>query len=318
MRVRTLGKTGLLVSEMALGTWGLSGDGYGAVDDTEKERVVHRALDMGFTLIDTADAYGGGRMEELIGRALRDRDKDDVVVVTKGGIDRSAPLARKRFEPAYLRDGVHRSLERLQRDRIDVYLLHNPSAAVLAGEAPDAVVALQQLKKEGKIAYWGVSVGDVTVGRAALNHGAEVIELAYNVLNSVDLHRLAGEVIVAGAGVLARSTLAYGLLGGSWSKDREFLPGDHRADRWTQLEFHKRIEQVSALAFLLNRDVRTFAAAAVRFVLSNTLVSSAVLGPRSVLQLEDMVREVGMGPVYIRDADLARLPRALEAVGIES
>ncbi|MGA3121537.1 MAG: aldo/keto reductase [Polyangiaceae bacterium] len=317
MRVRTLGRTGLRVSEMALGTWGLSGDGYGPVDEAEQERVIRRALEMGFTLIETADAYGNGRMEELMGRALRDPELDDVVVVTKGGVDRATSPPRKRFETDYLRNCVHGSLKRLQRERIDVFLLHNPSPAVLSGAPPAAVTALVQLKKEGKIAHWGVSVGDVAIGRAAMKHGAEVIEIAYNLLNASDLHRLAGEVMVSGAGVLARSTLAYGLLAGSWEKDRKFSPGDHRADRWTRVEFGQRIDQASAVEFLLNRNIRTMASAAVRYVLANSIVSSAVLGPRSVNQLEDIVREVGMGPVYIRDADLARLPRLLEAVGVE-
>jgi aryl-alcohol dehydrogenase-like predicted oxidoreductase len=314
MRLRNLGKTGLQASEMGLGTWGLSGDAYGPVDAAEQERVIARALDMGVTLVDTADAYGAGRMERMLGQATRGYER--VIVVSKGGTDRSTAPARKRFDGPYLRESVERSLRRLGRDRIDVYLLHGPPLAVLA--AGDAVAALVDMKQAGKIGHWGISTGDVSTGRAALRAGAEVIELAYNLLQPADLHRLAGEIIVAGAGVLARSTLAYGMLAGTWSKDREFEAGDHRAHRWTKLEFERRIEQLAALRFLLNRDVPTLAAAAVRFVLSNSIVSSAVLGPRSVTQLEGIVRDVGMGPVYLRDAELARLPRALETVGIES
>lgn len=299
---------------MALGTWGLSGDAYGPVDDAEQGRVISRALELGFTLFDTADVYGAGRMERLLGRATIGRD--DVVMVTKGGTDRSTAPARKRFDAAYLRTSVERSLRRLGRDRVDLYLLHGPGLPAL--ENSDAVATLLDLKAEGKIAHWGVSAGDVTVGRAALRAGAEVIELAYNLLHSSDLHRLSGEVIVSGAGVLARSTLAYGLLAGTWSKNQEFGPGDHRAERWTKDEFETRIDQLAAIQFLLSRDVRTLASAAVRFVLSNAMVASAVLGPRSVAQLEDLIREVGAGPWYLRDAELARLPRALEAVGVES
>jgi aryl-alcohol dehydrogenase-like predicted oxidoreductase len=269
---------------------------------------------MGFTLVETADAYGAGRMEQLIGRATAGHD--DVVIVSKGGTDRTTAPARKRFDAEYLRESVDRSLRRLARDRVDIYLLHGPALDVIArGEAAATLVALKQA---GKIGHWGISTGDVAIGRAALRAGAEVIELAYNLLHPADLHRLAGEITVAGAGVLARSTLAYGLLAGTWSKDRAFEAGDHRANRWTKPELERRIEQLSALHFLLGRDVPTLAAAAVRFVLSNSIVSSAVLGPRSVAQIEEVVRDVGMGPVYLRDAELARLPRALEAVGIES
>jgi aryl-alcohol dehydrogenase-like predicted oxidoreductase len=304
------------VSELGLGTWGLSGDAYGPVAPDEQERVLQRALEMGVTLVDTADAYGAGRMEQLIGRLTQ--GNDDVVVVSKGGTDRSTAPARKRFDGEYLRDSVERSLRRLGRDRIDVYLLHGPPAAAVASADGDAITAMLSLQAAGKIAHWGISTSDVATGRAALRAGAEVIELPYNLVNPSDLHRLAGEIIVAGAGVLARSTLAYGLLAGGWSRDREFAAGDHRAQRWTKPELERRVDQLAALRFLVNRDVSTLAAAAVRFVLSNSIVSSAVLGPRSVEQIEDLVRGVGMGPVYLRDAELARLPRALEAVGIES
>jgi aryl-alcohol dehydrogenase-like predicted oxidoreductase len=299
---------------MALGTWGLSGDAYGPVTEREQERVLKRALEMGVSLVETADAYGAGRMERLVGRALA--GTKEVAVVTKGGVDRTTSPPRKRFDAAYLRESVERSLRRLSRDRIDVYLLHTPTeSTVLESEAIDCLLAL---KGEGKIEHWGVSTTDVTVGRTALRRGAEVIELAYNLVHSADLHRLAGEIIVSGAGVLARSTLAYGLLAGAWSKEHEFGPGDHRAERWTKPDFSRRIEQLAALRFLVQGDVQTMRAAAVRFVLANTIVSAAILGPRSVEQLEDIIREVGMGPVYLRDAELARIPRARDSVGIEA
>jgi aryl-alcohol dehydrogenase-like predicted oxidoreductase len=173
------------------------------------------------------------------------------------------------------------------------------------------------LKAEGKIAHWGVSVGDLEVGREAIRAGAEVIEIAYSLVNGADLHRLGGEIIVSGVGVLARSTLAYGLLSGSWAADREFATGDHRADRWTRAELARRVEQVASMRFLVHGDVATMRAAAVRYVLANRIISTAVLGPRSVQQLEELVREVGMGPIYMRDEDLMRVPRALENVGID-
>jgi aryl-alcohol dehydrogenase-like predicted oxidoreductase len=298
---------------MALGTWGLSGDGYGPVDESEQERVLERALEMGFSLVDTADAYGGGRMERLVGRAIADRT--DVVIVTKGGTDRTTSPARKRFDGPFLRESLERSLRRLGRDQVDVYLLHNPSSDALRGGY--AIDTLLALKAEGKIAHWGVSAGDADVGREALRCQAEVIELAYSLVNGSDLHRLAGDIIVSGAGVLARSTLAYGLLAGSWSSDKVFGAGDHRADRWTRIELERRVQQAASMRFLVHGDVRTPRAAAVRYVLANRIVSTAVLGPRSVTQLEDIVREVGMGPVYLRDEDLMRIPRTLENMGIE-
>jgi aryl-alcohol dehydrogenase-like predicted oxidoreductase len=301
------------VTELALGTWGLSGDGYGAVDEKVKVKVIERALEMGCSLVDTADAYGGGRMEQLLGTILADRR--DVVVVTKGGTDRTTAPPRKRFDGPYVRASVERSLRRLARRRVDLYLLHNPSPSALEGG--DAVDTLTALKEEGKIGHWGVSVGNVEVGRAAIRCGAEVIEIAYNLVQGSDVHKLAGDIVVSGVGVIAHSTLSYGLLGGSWAKDREFDKDDHRAHRWTRLELARRVEQLAALRFLVHGDVPTLRSAAVRFVLANRIVSCAVLGPRSVVQLEDLVREVGMGPIYLTDEDLMRIPRALENEGIE-
>ena len=278
---RPLGKTGLKLTELTLGTWGLSGDGYGPVEESEQARVIERALDMGIHTIETADAYGAGRMERLIGEVLARRADvaDGVVIVTKGGTDRTTSPPRKRFDGEYIRASVERSLRRLGRDRIDVYLLHSPRADVFASS--ETVDALLDLKRQGKIGHWGVSAGDVAVGRTALRRGAEAIEVAYNLLHGTHLHRLAGEIMVSRArGVLARSTLAYGLLSGHWRVDRDFAQGDHRGDRWSKPgRASGGIEQIASLRFLLNRDVLTMRAAAVRFVpLQPARDDGAVLG----------------------------------------
>ncbi|HEX7600246.1 MAG TPA: aldo/keto reductase [Polyangiaceae bacterium] len=311
MRKRPLGKTGLFVSEMSLGTWGLSGDGYGHVDEGVAEAVIARCIEMGMNLVETADAYGGGKMEALLGRVLANKD---VFVVTKGGTDRTTDPPRKRFEGDYLRERVQSSLKRLKRDRLDVYLLHNPSIVALG--STNAVETMQALVKEGLIAHWGVSASSDEVARLAIEKGAEVIELAYNLFQGADLHRIAGDIMVAGTGVLARSVLSHGLLSGYWPKDREFPEGDHRSQRWTKLELEQRVNQLDAVRFLVRGDVYTMRAAAVRFVMANSLVSSAVLGPRSVEQAEQLVRETGGGPRYLSDEQLSQLPRSLQKMGI--
>jgi aryl-alcohol dehydrogenase-like predicted oxidoreductase len=312
VRTRPLGKTGLRVSELSLGTWGLSGDAYGPVTPEVAEETILRAVDIGFNLFDTADTYGAGKMEKLLGKVL----PRTAMVVTKAGTDRTTEPPRKRFDPEYLRQSVQRSLKRLGRERIDIHLLHNPSADCLAmAEATDA---MKEMKKEGLIGAWGVSAGEAESARAAIQKGAEVIEIAYNLFAPAELHRLAGEIMVSKVGILARSTLSYGLLAGMWAKDREFPEGDHRANRWTKLELERRVEQLAAIRFLVRGDIHTMRAAAVRFVLANNLVSSAVLGPRSVEQLEQLVREVGAGPIYLPDEELSQIPRALEAVGIHA
>ncbi len=314
MHKRPLGKTGLVVSELAIGTWGLSGEAYGPVEEADAEVVLRRAIDIGFTLVDTSDAYGAGRMERLCGKLAKEHP--DLVIVTKGGIDRITEPPRKCFADDYLRSAVERSCKRLGREAVQVYLLHCPTPDTLHGG--EAAATMEALKKEGKIEHWGVAAGDEDVARTAIDHGAEVIELAYNLTHPLDLHRLSGDVMVGGCGVLARSVLAHGLLTGTWATDREFGEGDHRKDRWTRMELEHRIGQLDAVRFLVKGDVHTLRGAAVRFALANHVVSAAILGPRTKEQLEQLVRETGGGPRYLHDDDLRRLPRALDKVGIHS
>lgn len=302
------------MSELAIGTWGLSGEAYGKVEETEAEIVLRRAIDMGFTLIDTSDAYGAGRMERLCGKLAKEHP--DLVVVTKGGIDRKTEPPRKCFSAEYLRGAVERSCKRLGKDAVQVYLLHNPTPETL--HAGEAVETMEALKKEGKIEHWGVAAGDEDVARSAIDRGAEVIELAYNLTHPIDLHRISGDVMVSGCGILARSVLGHGLLAGMWAKDRTFAEGDHRNERWTRMELEHRIDQLDAVRFLVKGEVHTLRGAAVRFALANHLVSSAILGPRTKEQLEQLVRETGGGPRYLLDDDLRQLPRALDKVGIHT
>lgn len=310
MRKRLLGTTGVEISELSLGTWGLSGDGYGSIVEAEVDRTIEAAVSHGITLFETADVYGAGAMEKKLGERL---PKGTVFVATKIGTDVVSKPPRKRFEPQYLEESLERSADRLKR-QVDIVLLHNPSLdAVNAGEACGF---LREQKNVGKVRLWGVSAGSVDVARAAIEKGAEVIELVYNLLLPGDLHALAGDIAERGTGVFARSVLAHGLLAGHWTAHREFYAGDHRADRWTREELRIRTTQVEPLRDLASKYVLTLRAAAVRFALANDLVSTAVLGPRSVAQLEQLLREAGSTPPYLRDTMLAELSTRLDSLGI--
>ena len=310
MRKRPLGKTGLEVSELSLGTWGLSGDAYGPVVEGEIERIIPRAIELGIELFETADIYGKGAMERALGRLL----PPGSMIVTKIGTDLASVPPRKRFEVGFLRESFEQSQERIGRESLDIVLLHNPTMLTMASTEPFDF--LKELKKRGTLKAWGVSAGSVEVARAALRHGAEVIELAYNLFVAADLHEIAGDLAESGAAVLARSILSHGLLTGHWTAEREFYPGDHRADRWTGSELKQRISQLEALRPVVTGPVLTLRSAAIRFVMSNQLVTSAVLGPRSVAQLEQLVREAGFGPPYLKDTALAELAARLKGVGI--
>src|SRR5260221_4679811 len=312
MRKRPLGNTGLSVSELGLGTWGLSGDGYSPVADVEQDSVIDRALALGVTLFETADSYGKGAMEKKLGERLK--DKDLAVIVTKLGTDREATPPRKSFTPAFIRESFERPRERLKRDIVDVVLLHNPSEHTL--ERGEAVGVLAELKTKGSLRAWGVSVGSATSAREAIKQGAQVLELAHNAFHSRTLRELDGEIAEKGVAILARSVLAHGLLCGQWPTNKEFGSGDHRAERWTSDDLKRRISQLNALRPCVVGNVTSLRAAAVRYVLANERVSCAVLGPRGSVQLDQLLRDAGKEPPYLSPEALSALDLRLANVGV--
>lgn len=311
MRTRRFGRLGFEVSELSLGTWGLSGDAYGTVYEAELERLVELAVELGVTLFETADVYGGGAMEKLLGDTL---DVRTTQVVTKIGTVRGEPSA-KRFDVPYLKEALARSRDRLQRDAIDVVLLHNPSASVLRDG--DAAAFLREEQQAGRIAGWGVSAGSAEVAGAALDRGVDVLELAYNLFAAKTLHALTDRIVQTDTAVLARSVLAHGLLVGHWSPNKTFFEHDHRSRRWTADALRYRIAQLQAVRPMVGGEILTMRAAALRFVLSNQVVTTAVLGVRSQTQLRQLVREVGDGPEFLPPEVLSALPGWLQRAGIE-
>jgi aryl-alcohol dehydrogenase-like predicted oxidoreductase len=310
VRQRQLGKDGPLVSELTLGTWGLSGDAYGKLLDSEVDRVIDRAVAAGITLFDTADAWGKGAMQTKLGERL---PSGITHVAAKLGTDLDVTPPKRRFDAAFLRAALDKTQERLRRSCVDVLLLHNPSAEAL--EKSDAIPFLREAREKGHCATWGVSAGSVAIAEKALELDAPVLELAYNVYLAGDLQRLAKSIGEKGTGVLARSVLAHGLLCGYWTAERDFYPGDHRAERWSHDELRFRIGQLDALRPVVGGGIPTLRAAALRFVLQSNLVSSAVLGPRSPAQLDQLVREAGVGPPYISVVLVRDLMRRLKSNG---
>jgi len=311
MRLRTLGNTGIEIPELCLGTWGLSGDGYGPVDETEQDKVIERAVALGITAFDTADVYGKGAMEKRLGRLLE--KQPSAIVITKVGTDRSASPPVKRFDAEHLRAAAKASSERLKR-RIDVLLLHNPSP--LALRKPHVAETLKRLVDDGTIRTWGASVGDADIGRAAIEVGAQVLQLAYSVFHPQDLTGVLSLAKEKQVGLIGRSVLVHGLLCGQWPNTKTFPTGDHRRDRWTSDDFKKRISQLSALRPCVNGDVTSLRAAALRYALSESALSSVVIGPRDSVQLDQLVRDAGKEPPYLTGDQKSALHGRLANVGI--
>ncbi|MSP23969.1 MAG: aldo/keto reductase [Myxococcales bacterium] len=312
MRTRRFGRVGFQVSELALGTWGLSGDAYGPAYEDDVGRIVELGVELGITLFDTADVYGDGAMERLLGEKL---DAKTTQVVTKLGTLRDESPPAKRFDAETIRVRLEASRERLRREIIDVVLLHCPTAAAL--RASDGVDFLREEAKSGRIGAWGVSCGTSEVVHAALDRSADVVMIAYNVFHAGDLHRLTDRLASTDTAVLARSVLSHGLLAGHWGPNKQFIEGDQRMGRWTAEGLRYRVAQLQAVRRLVAGEVITLRAAALRFVLSNNLVTSAVLGVRSTTQLRQLVREAGEGPEYFDEETLLRLPEVLANAEIE-
>jgi len=310
MQKRALGKTGLLVGELSLGTWGLSGEGYGPAQVPDADaKVVLRALSMGFDLFETSAAYGDGLMEERLGQMLAGRD---ATVVTRWGTDSSRNPRRRDFSADFIRHQAEASLERLRRSQIPprvIALLDSPIEATVKND--EALEVLRELKKSGDIAAYGVSAGSTEVGRAALEVGIDVLSLPYNIFCVSPYRALSSTIDEKGVGLLTHSVLSYGLLSGRWSPSRQFLSTDHRHRRWPDGALRARINHLNFVRPLVSGNIEGIRSAAVLFALHESRISSVVLGPRGVAQLDQLMRDTRAEPPYFSEAKLSALEARL-------
>jgi aryl-alcohol dehydrogenase-like predicted oxidoreductase len=311
MRQRPFAIPGVSVSELTLGTWGLSGDGYGPVSEQEQDRVILRARALGITGFETADIYAAGAMETRLG-ALLGTDPD-ALIITKVGTDIGAEPPRKRFDPSWLRECVQRSGARLKRNVLDLVLLHNPSVQTL--RKGEATGLMRELHAGGQLRSWGVSAGSAEVAEAALDDRVPALQLAFNCLWASDYRRLEERLRETKTCVLARSILAHGLLCGFWPGEKVFSEVDHRSRRWTPDELKRRLHQLDALRPLVRNEVSSLRSVALRWVLNHVQIATAVIGPRTVSQLDQLVRDVGSGPPYLPEDSLSGLEMRMQDFG---
>ena len=287
MEQLAFGRTSLRVSEIGFGGWAIGGDAYGATDDDESIRAIHRALDLGCTFFDTADAYGDGRSEALLGKALRDL-KPAPAIATKGG------GRRRDYSYPALKEACEASLARLRRDAIDLYQLHNPRL----DQIESGIETLFRLKASGLIRYGGVSIRTAEEGLAALD-GVDSIQTVYHMLNHStargDLFAKADE---AGVAVIAREPLANGFLCG---RTGPFGEADWRAG-WPDDYRRDLARRAEKMKFLVRED-RTAAQSALRFVLANEHVAAAIPGIKTVAQAEENLRTPSTPPLTMSELE---------------
>ncbi|HEY6799745.1 MAG TPA: aldo/keto reductase [Agromyces sp.] len=224
MQTRTLGRTGRTVSVIGLGTWQLGAD-WGNVDEADALAVLDAARDAGVTFFDTADVYGDGRSEKLIGRWLREHRDSGVTVATKMG--RRMPQQHENYSLEHFRAWTDRSRGNLGVDTLDLVQLHCPPTSVYSDDR--VFDALDTLVDEGAIAAYGVSVEQVEEALTAIARpNVATVQIILNAFRLKPLDEVLPAARAAGVGIIARVPLASGLLSGRYTLDTEFAPNDHR------------------------------------------------------------------------------------------
>jgi len=225
MQTRTLGRTGRDVSVVGLGTWQLGAD-WGDVDEADALAVLDAAAGAGVTMVDTADVYGDGRSESLIGRWLESNPESDVFVATKMG--RRGPQDPAEFTAANFRTWTDRSRRNLGVERLDLVQLHCPPTAVLTDDA--VFEGLDELVADDAIANYGVSVETCDEALSAIARpNVASVQIILNAFRLKPLDQVLPAAAAAGVGIIARVPLASGLLSGRYTHDTAFAETDHRS-----------------------------------------------------------------------------------------
>ena len=280
MRSVTLGSTGLRVSRIAFGTWQLGGQ-WGTFDEDGAIRAIREARELGINFFDTAQAYGFGASERVLGRALRKEiagDRDSVVIATKGGV---LPEGGRDASAAYLRQGVEQSLRSLGVETIDLYQVHWPDPNVTAAETAGA---LQELVDEGKIRFVGVSNYDARqMAEFAAVRPVETLQPPYHLFRRGIEAEVLPYTIEHNIGVLAYSPLASGLLTGRFDESTSFEESDWRAksSAFTGDTLKRNLAVVRRLADFAEKRGITVSQLAIAWVLARPGVHVAIVGARS-------------------------------------
>ena len=322
MENRPFGRTGLQVSAIGFGCWEIGG-GYGRIEETEFARAVGRALDLGINCFDTAEGYGLGASERALGRALGGR-RQDAIVVTKFGIGyRDKPNLRDASR-ARVMASIEKSLENLGTDCVDVYLVHWPDHRdPVRG---DDARARGRRPRRGRPASSASRTSSAEEIEACM--GVRRVDVAQYGWNMFD-RRMQREVFPYcrehGIGVMAYGSLAYGLLTGTFTQNMDFGSDDWRAraDKMGSIKlfdtlfgpefFPRNLRVVEELKGLAARHGRSLPQLALRWAISNPVVSTALVGCRTVAEVEDNVGALGWS---IAEADLAEIDAIFARHGV--
>ena len=295
MKKRMFGKTGVMVSEIGLGTWQLGGGWGKAYNEETAVRILETAYDNGVNVFDTADIYNEGNSEKTIGKFIA--DKKDIFVITKCGRGLKPHTAQ-----AYQIDALERfidgSLERLAVSQLDMVLLHCPPTAVYDNDALFA--DLDQLKAKGKIAHYGVSVETVAEAITAVEkHDVSAVEIIFNMFRLKPLEKFFALAKEKNVGIIVRVPLASGLLSGKYTKDRVFAAEDHRnfnrngeqfdkGETFSGVDYEQGLAAVQELKKVFG--VEDLVGYALRWILMHDAVSTIIPGASTPQQVVDNIK----------------------------
>ena len=294
MNYRKFGKTDLQLSEIGFGAWAIGGNakvgnmpiGWGPVDDGVSENAIHAAIGAGINFFDTADFYGLGHSEKLLGKILK--NKADVFIATKVGHKSVNDQIVLDYSKAYILQACDASLKRLQRSVIDYYQLHSARLSHL--QAWECIEAMEILKQQGKIRYWGLSLNTFYPEPEAKflmeKNMGDGFQLVFNMINQRALP-IIKEASAKGYGIIARMPLQFGLLTGKFTASTTFAAEDHRSFRLTPSILEKSLQiletKISPLAAKKEIDM---AALALSFILSIPEISTVIPGIRTPLHVK--------------------------------
>jgi len=303
MEYRALGQTGWKVSASSFGAWGIGGS-WGKVDDSESLAALHTAIDQGVNFIDTADVYGDGRSERLVGRVLKER-QEEIIVATKAG-RRLNPHTAPGYNRENLTAFIERSLKNLDVEALDLVQLHCPPPAVYY--MPEVFGLLDNLTQAGKIRFYGVSVEKVEEAIKAIEYpNVQTVQIIYNIFRQrpADLFfKLAQEKQV---GILARVPLSSGMLTGKMTQNSHFEADDHRqfnrhgesfdkGETFSGVDYTLSLEAVEALRPLVPEGW-TMAQFALRWILMQDAVSCVIPGAKRPSQAKDNTAAADLPPL---------------------
>jgi aryl-alcohol dehydrogenase-like predicted oxidoreductase len=312
---RTLGKTGLEVTVLGYGAWGIGQSMWIGADDDESLRALHRAVELGVNFIDTAHGYGDGHSERLVGRVVRESDETVYVATKIPPKNRIWPApagvhADEAFPAEHVIARTEESLERLGLDTIDVQQFHVWSDEWVG--RGDWLEAIEQLKREGKIRFFGVSINDHQPSNAIKlveSGDVDTVQVIYNVFDQSPEDELFPAVQRANVGVIARVPFDEGALTGRITPETEFPAGDFRNHYFGGDRKQEVWDRVQAIARDLEVTVDDLAEVALRFAVTHPAVSTAIAGMRSVRNVERNVAAVEKGPLSDREVEALRAHR---------